>query len=76
MSGKRCGTNAGYFRHRRAGEETCADCRAAHVADNADRQAARDRPYARLASEFPERWRELYVDELERRGIKTTEAVR
>lgn len=66
----RCGTRAGYFRHRRAGEETCQDCRNAHVAVNADRDAARQRAWGRLAREFPERWRELYAEELERRGLQ------
>lgn len=27
-----CGTEGGYYRHRRKGEPTCADCRAAHTA--------------------------------------------
>jgi hypothetical protein len=67
---EQCGSRAGYFRHRRAGEETCRACRDAEYAANADRNAARQRAYARLAKEQPDRWRELYAEELERRGLQ------
>lgn len=65
-----CGTDAGYFRHYRADERPCEPCRAAHIAINADRDAARQRAHTRLASEYDRRWRELYAEELERRGLK------
>jgi hypothetical protein len=64
-----CGTRAGYFRHYRAGEDTCQACRDAANAVNADRNAARQRAWGRLAREFPDRWRELYAEELQRRGL-------
>jgi hypothetical protein len=64
-----CGTNAGYFRHRRAGQETCGPCRSAHRRLDSDRNAARQKAASRLAAEHPERWRELYAEELERRGL-------
>lgn len=68
-----CGTYAGYFRHYRAAEDACAACRAANYAHNADRRAARDAAYSRLTREFPDRWRELYAEELERRGLQARE---
>lgn len=36
-----CGTTAGYRRHRRLGEDTCADCREANAQATAERRAAR-----------------------------------
>jgi hypothetical protein len=36
---RKCGTRAGYVRHQRAGEPTCADCKAANAADARDRHA-------------------------------------
>lgn len=36
-----CGTYAGYQRHQRFGDRTCAACRAAHNATNVRRRAAR-----------------------------------
>lgn len=70
MKREQCGSNAGYFRHYRADEQICEPCRAAHIAINADRDAARQRAHARLAKEQPDRWRELYAEELERRGLQ------
>lgn len=68
-SDPRCGTNAGYYRHYNAGEQTCQPCRDARQQLGADRNAARQRAAARLAAEHPDRWRELYVEECERRGL-------
>lgn len=71
---RRCGTNAGYFRHRRARETACDPCMSAHRQLDADRNAARQRAATRLAAEFPRRWRELYAEECERRGLNYREA--
>lgn len=73
-----CGTYAGYQRHVRRGEVTCADCRRASAAymrqfresrpdiraDERRRNAARDRAAWRLVDEYRSRFHELYVEEL------------
>jgi hypothetical protein len=61
----RCGTLAGYDRHRRAGEATCAACKDAKAIYNYDRTTARNRALKRLAAEYPERFRELLAEEHE-----------
>ncbi len=38
-----CGTESGYYRHRRLNEPTCAACKAAHTAAEADRQVKANR---------------------------------
>lgn len=46
----RCGTDAGYYRHRRHGEDACAACRAAHskaTQSYRDRRKAAGRPLAK-----------------------------
>jgi hypothetical protein len=65
-----CGTNSGYYLHFRAGETTCDACRAAHVAYQADLNAACQRAHARLSHEYHDRYRKLYVEELALRGIR------
>lgn len=35
-----CGTEGGYARHRRLGEDTCSDCRSAHAAATRERASA------------------------------------
>lgn len=59
----RCGSNRGYFAHRRRDEDACEACKAAHYADQAVTAAARTRALARLAKEFPSRFREIYAEE-------------
>lgn len=72
------GTVSGYERHRRDGEDACADCKRARADYQADyearnpeyaergrrRSAARYRAMRRLALEFPKRFNELVSDEL------------
>lgn len=77
-----CGSTRGYYRHRAEGTETCQDCRDAWTAYNRGRarspdsverekkaHAARERARVRLAREYPERYRELVNEELERGGV-------
>jgi hypothetical protein len=59
----RCGSNRGYFAHRRRHEAVCGDCKAAHYAYQGVLNAARTRALARLAREYPERFHELYAEE-------------
>jgi len=66
----KCGTSAGYHAHRRRDERPCAACLAARYDSTADRNAARVSALGRLAREYPERFQELYVQELARRGLK------
>lgn len=70
-----CGTNAGYNRHVRAKEPTCTPCREAHAIYNAGMTAARTRALTRLSHEFPERFRLLYSEELEKRGMRAQKGV-
>lgn len=65
-----CGTNGGYFKHYRRGEPTCQACRNAQQADNADRNAARQRALTLLGREYPDRLRQLYAQELIARGLQ------
>lgn len=37
---RQCGTNAGYVRHRRAGEQSCFECLQAHTDYNRTREAS------------------------------------
>lgn len=72
-----CGTSAGYQRHYRRGEAACAPCRKARAekqalrrrdpavrADESSRAAARSRALWRLADEHPDRFRELFIEEV------------
>lgn len=73
-----CGTRAGYMRHKRAGEDACEPCKEANRAyfrvwrrthpdvygRRYNRGAARGRALTRLAREQPDRFRELYDEEL------------
>jgi hypothetical protein len=59
----RCGSNRGYFAHRRRNEDPCANCRAAHYDYQGAANAARSRALTRLANEFPDRFRELFAEE-------------
>jgi cytidine deaminase len=61
---RRCGTNKGYFAHRRRDEDPCAACRQAHYEYQADGNAARSRALTRLAKEYPDRFREIFAEEL------------
>jgi hypothetical protein len=74
-----CGTDAAAQRHRRRGERPCAACLAAQAkkkrdrlsdpdirADNARRNGARSRALWRLAKEYPERFKALFVEEVTR----------
>lgn len=45
-----CGTDSGYFRHRRAGEPACDECLAAHAAAARAVKAARARASASVAA--------------------------
>jgi len=61
-----CGTVAGYFRHRRAGQEQCQPCRDAMNASNWDRaphRKARHPALTRLAQRHPEEYRVLLAEE-------------
>jgi len=73
----RCGTYGGYQRHTRRGEVPCAECKkanreyaAARRADDAvrleqnARTAARSRALWRLAAEYPDRFRQLFIEEV------------
>lgn len=40
-NGAKCGTDSGYYRHRRHGAPTCAACKAAHAAATRDRATRR-----------------------------------
>lgn len=59
----RCGSNRGYFAHRRRNEDACDACKDAHYDYQAANNSARSRALTRLAKEFPDRFRELYTDE-------------
>jgi hypothetical protein len=73
-----CGTDAGYQRHRVRGQEPCELCREAHAAYFRHRRResprlaaairrsnrARSRALWRLADEYPERFQQLYDDEM------------
>ncbi len=72
-----CGTYGGYQRHTRRGEVPCAECKkanreyaAARRADDAvrieenARSAARQRALWRLAAEYPDRFRQLFIEEV------------
>ena len=74
-----CGTHSAYKRHIRLGEETDAECREAmrtytrelrersSDAEKAERRAqgaAWSRARTRLTQEYPERYREIYAEEL------------
>ncbi len=61
----RCGSFAAYWRHRRKGEEPCQACKTAATAYIKLRAAERQRAWRRLASEYPERFRELLTEERE-----------
>jgi hypothetical protein len=72
-----CGTDAGYQRHLRHGEQPCEPCKAATTAKQRefrrnnpdayqrekDRNAARGRALERLADEYPERFGVLLDEE-------------
>lgn len=60
---RRCGSNKGYFAHRRRGEEPCTACRQAHYDYQAESNAARSRALTRLAKEYPDRFREIFAEE-------------
>jgi hypothetical protein len=58
-----CGTDSGYHAHRRRGEATCADCRAAHSAAGRTYKLAAERARRRLAAEFPAAYRQIFKEE-------------
>jgi hypothetical protein len=74
----RCGTPAGYQRHRRRNEQPCDDCRVANAAYMRDfRQRkpefaakarassnARSRAVWRLAARYPDEYRQLLREEI------------
>lgn len=74
------GTPAGYQAHWRRGEKACDPCRAAfaaartarrradpeHRAEVYLRNAARSRALWRLRAEYPERYRQLFIEEVTR----------
>jgi hypothetical protein len=76
----KCGTLSGYARHRRLGEEACAECLRANnersrnlYRDDPDRRAqvrartaAAERAYSRLAHMYPDDYAALYAEEKER----------
>jgi hypothetical protein len=74
-----CGTDKGYQRHRRRGQEPCESCRQAHRQYMADfragrahdahgresaRARARSRALWRLANEYPDQYAAIYLEEL------------
>ena len=59
----RCGSNRGYFAHRRRSEDACDACRAAHYEDTAARAAVRAKALRRLAAEYPERFSQILDEE-------------
>jgi hypothetical protein len=74
-----CGTDAAAQRHRRRGERPCDACLAAQAkrgrdrrddpdvrADEFHRNNARSRAVWRLAAEYPDRFRELFIEEVRR----------
>ncbi len=75
-----CGTYAAYQRHRKHGEEPCADCRAANTEysvqyrrnspgereKNLNRMNARSRALVRLKAMHPGQYRALYTEEMGR----------
>jgi len=76
-----CGTYAAYQRHNLHNEQVCDECRAANAEYKArwrekpgirdkerERRYARARAMARLAKEFPVRYRALYEQEMQDGG--------
>lgn len=73
-----CGTDAGYQRHRSAGEDACAPCKEAHrnyvrafraerggIADSSRRlERARSRARVRLAEMYPRVFARLLAEEM------------
>lgn len=59
----RCGTNGGYYAHRRRHEDACGPCCEAHTEAQAEANTARARALSRLMRLHPADFRRLYVEE-------------
>lgn len=65
-----CGTRSAYSRHLRRGETPCQPCRDANADFSRARNLARQRAWVRLARLYPDEYRALYAEELEKAGVR------
>lgn len=81
------GTSKGYQHHRRADEEACPSCKAANATYNRERRkdptkrrgekvgsSARHKALVRLSHEHPERYRQLFIEELIKAEVRSMAA--